>query len=68
MEVELDELVVEESIDHHDIQVFFQCPVEDYRIEVFLDVLDNERHDMLDAGTCFNDIQHCIIADYCSRT
>ena len=58
VEVHLDELVVEQSVDDHHVEVLFQRAVVDDGFVVFFDVLENERHDELDVRTCLDDVQH----------
>lgn len=35
--------IFEKSINDHDVQVIFECPIKDYLTIIFVDVVDNER-------------------------
>lgn len=58
MEVHLDELVVEQSVYDHHVQILFESSIVDDGFIVLFDVLEDERHDELDVWTGLDDVQH----------
>ena len=60
MEVHFYQLVVEERVDDHHIEVFLQGAVVDYSLVVLFYVLYDERHDELNVWTCLNHVKHLV--------
>lgn len=61
VKVYLDQIVVEQSVNDHDVHVLLEAAVEYDCLVVEVDVLDDEVHDSLDVRSLLDHVQNYVI-------